>query len=392
MNAKIRSAISLLAVGLGLGAALTYYKLVGDRNSLLDERIEIATLPVTSIIDVSATRYIPITPADSTIYFVDKIGFHSELTWTFNHRNLAFSPRGDVLLSYNGANDYSYLMRTVDGKLLKRMPKAHAAAFSPDGKILAIVYEDIFKIWLWPFEDDEPLIYKRYDPWKDDLEFSPNGAYLYILQTNFMVGGEVQVYRVLDNTFMEKVTEARSTYIITAGEFASINHYALRSIDLSEDGDYLATGDHDGNIRIWKLRDDALVARTWADSRVYLGDMEFSSDGRYLIVDESPSGGDYEDDGIRIYRFNGNTLSDVLYLPGTAFAISHDSSILIVANNRSLEFWDLHGFRLLRTTYKVVPSGEITRIEIAPDGLTIAIVSDEHDTQLWTPMGLGLSR
>jgi WD40 repeat protein len=194
----------------------------------------------------------------------------------------------------------------------------------------------------------------------------------------------------------------------------------VTSIDFSHDGEWLASGSYDGAVRVWRVRDGALV-RTLAGRGATVWSVAFSPDGRQIA-----SGGEDRTvklwrtaDGVLLHTLTGHTLNvwHVAFSPDgqlvgsssfdhsirlwradtgapirtlsghseavVGFAFSADGKLLASgSDDSSIKLWRVSDGRLLRT----IPVGNhIYSVAFSPDGQWLAGSGRERGTlgTLW---------
>jgi WD40 repeat protein len=241
----------------------------------------------------------------------------------------AFSPDGRWLAA---AGEQTPIWDARTHRLVRRVEKSVALAFSPDSKILATGSEDSF-VRLWNPSTGGLL---RAFPVCPDLQghpphgqiaalaFSPNGRWLAagLGGFNWFEGNYQQVVKVWEVDTGSVVAELRHENTVPALAF-------------SPDGQILATSCHDHRLRLWDVN-------SWKERYRWKGDVEFD-----------------------------------------ALAFVPDSPLLVTGNHKGImELWDTATCEFLRTLGQHPNS--LRSLALSPDGKTVASTSTDHTVKLWS--------
>lgn len=142
----------------------------------------------------------------------------------------------------------------------------------------------------------------------------------------------------------------------------------IRSIAVSSDGQKLATGDEQGNLRLWSLV-DGLLLNKWTLQAIYA--MAFSPDGETLAISSYES-------VILLDIGSGSTHPLDMYFNSTGeggfhFVFSADGSTLAVWDSDQVSIWDLSSNQK-RTDIDFPEGGyeQIVMVALSPDGSLLA--------------------
>jgi serine/threonine-protein kinase len=189
--------------------------------------------------------------------------FHQLRGHTEDIASLTFSPDGKVLVTT--ALDKSVrLWRTDDGSLLNTLPgsnkNTYQAVFSPDASLLAVAAYD--QVLLFQFPEGKPL-----PPLEGGFAaaFSPDGQ---LLATGSQ-GGAIRLWQVAD----------RSLLRVLEGHNKSISELAF-----SPDGALLASTSWDATLRLWRVADGQLLTTVKAGEAGRVPGLAFTPDGQRLLT------------------------------------------------------------------------------------------------------------
>ena len=232
-----------------------------------------------------------------------------------------------------------------------------AAAFSPDGHVLATAIDQA--VCLWQVAEGRQLTTDRgHTGWVQALAFSPDGALL-------ASGSHDQTIRLWDRQTGQCLKTLRG------------HTGCIQALAFSPDGTTLASGSHDHTIRLWNRQTNQCV-QTLTGHRDRVLFVAFSPDGKFLV-----SGG--ADDTVRSWLLE--TGQCVRHLEtnlnwALAIALSPDGQMLATASDgNTVKFWQLQtgeGIGTLPYTRKV------WSVAFSPDGRLLATASEDHTVRLWS--------
>jgi WD40 repeat protein len=193
--------------------------------------------------------------------------------WGKEHRapitEIEFSPDGQMLVSID-VQSQARLWRVSTGEEVWKLEDVRApAAFSPDGKVLAL--NGSYGVTLWSLEDRQVLaVIESFAAY--DMVFSADGQVL--ITSNF---DEIQFWGITTKKLLRRLTW--HTDLVLA-------------LGLSSKGDRLVSGSADRTIKLWRMEDGSLIGSLFG----YTGEVTsvaFSPDDKFVI-----SGGE---DGIAVW-------------------------------------------------------------------------------------------
>jgi WD40 repeat protein len=196
--------------------------------------------------------------------------------WGKEHRapitEIEFSPDGQMLVSVD-VQSQARLWRVSTGEEVWKLEDVRApAAFSPNGKVLALVSSN--GITLWRVEDQQIIIVISNFEVKDMI-FSADGQML--ITNGGEEGDEIRFWDVATGKLLRRLTW--HTWVVLV-------------LGLSSKGDRLVSGSADRTIKLWRMEDGSLIGSLFG----YTGgvtSVAFSPDDKFVI-----SGGE---DGIAVW-------------------------------------------------------------------------------------------
>lgn len=288
--------------------------------------------------------------------------------WSDDHANIAFSPDRQMLAA--GGSTSVSLQDLTTGETVRYfesdLGEVNSVAFSPDGRRLAggtRVYPDQFYgdigVFVWDVATGQQLqrfIVPRPAGYVNSLAFSPNGQVL-------AVGDDEGNIRRWDLT----TGEARPVLDAHPGTWVT-------SVVFSPDGEKIASGSRKGLAKVW----DAATGEEIHTLVVHgdgVRDVVFSADGQRLATVSRPTVKVWDvDTGEEIAAVHGYTegVNDLAFFS--------DGETLISGTSDRLRLWDVQAGEEVGVLSD--PELWINSLAVAPDGQTLAL-GGHDEVRLW---------
>jgi RNA polymerase sigma-70 factor (subfamily 1) len=263
---------------------------------------------------------------------------------------VSFTPDSRGLILQHG--DQAALWRLDDPEAVAgHSDEAWAAAFSPDGKVLATGSDDT----------DEPKTIKLWDPSTGRLVRAWSGGVGTVAALAFSPDG-----RVLASAHLEEEENVRLWDVATGQPLGTLSGHTgrARTVVFAPDGATLATAASDGTVRLWDVASQRCV-RQLTGSNGGVEEVAYAPDGMTLAAAGS--------DGLRLWdvatgqarSFRADKgLMTVAFAPGGATLAAADRA------GRVLIYDATSGVRRM-----ILPVGvaELNALAFAPDGSFLAV-------------------
>ncbi len=281
---------------------------------------------------------------------------------------------------------------------------ALAAAFSPDGSLLASGYSDgTTKLWsVLDNSEIAPLV--EHANWVRAVAFSPDGSLLAtgsgdttikVWDTNTkralrtLADHQGDVYAVAfspDGLLASgsSDTTVKLWNISTGSVLRTFDEHtgAVYSLAFSPDGRYLAAGSADRTIRVWDLTDGQ--NRILSGQGNSINALAFSPDGRWLISGSA-------DHSIRVWQVATGTVVDSIINTGgpvRAVAFSSDGSLLAIATSNAVRLYETRRWTERQALF--ASAHVVAGVAFSPDNLLLASASEDGRVYLWNLEGYEL--
>ena len=289
--------------------------------------------------------------------------FAQEYTY-FNHggsvKTVAYSPVNSSLIASAGGSHTVKLWDLHNDTVTtlgSHSDVVNAVAFSPNGQLLASGSDDyICKLW--------DVLLKRQIA---TFEHINNRSRSQIKTVDFSADSKLLATAGIDVKLWD---------VNTRSEISTLEHGRwVWAVAFSSDGRFLATGDENGQVNVWDIHTQKVVAQLQGDPE-YIAAVKFSSDNRIL------AGAGYKGD-IKLWKVGNWERLGTLNNSATASAISFspDSKILASTGYESINLWEVNiGEKVATLTG---PSGWLSAVAFSPDGLALVSGGDDETLQIW---------
>ncbi len=243
----------------------------------------------------------------------------SERYKEFGSLSMRMSPDGNTLITHNDSGncllcdistDTPQLISQFDIEGYRKGGLNLKFAFSSDGRMLAAGGED-FAVHVWDFDEDSRSLNHKFSAKEHtesvwSLEFSPDGKKL-------ASGGYDKLLRIWD------VAEGK-TLLTLSGHTWRVN-----SIAFSPDRKILASGSTE--LFLWDLESGTQIRKIRELKKEIIGDLEFSPDGKLLLIAAN--------DGLKMYNLDEDRI----------FTLSKDFTnfLKLSTENNTLVSWSWLG-------------------------------------------------
>ena len=246
-----------------------------------------------------------------------------------------------------------------------------SVAFSPDGKIVA-VDSDKNGIWLWNPVTGRLVRSLRASRvnFGATMAFSPDGTFLAAGGDNG-TDGQVQLWKMA--TVSADPIRTMLVSSPTVGSAILVN--TVTSVAFSPDGDRLATGTENGQVRLWNTATGQLLRILPGRRAASVNSVTFSPDGKILASGT-------ENGQLQLWDTSTGRLIHALPRTGNAMvnsvAFSPDGKILAAGRDDELQLWNM----VTGQPIPVSPAGSVQSVAFSPDGRTL-VSGGANGIHLW---------
>lgn len=275
--------------------------------------------------------------------------------------------------------------------------------YSPDGTLIAVAGP--VGIWLYDaktLQELDLLVHAHgilgYTSYSiDSISFSPDGRTLascnsgYVALWDFITGKRISTptteyigsFSILfspDGKILAGIDhkEVHLFYAKTGKLKRTIPEHSdyINCIAFSVDGNTIATGDREGQVRFWDTHTGRLI-HTLAAHKKSVSSIKFSPD-------EKTIGTASIDGNVRLWNVESKRLKYTLSGHKKSIAdisFSPDGNTLVTGNSdQTIRLWNTKTGNII----KILDFGDyVNRVSFSPDGKTIATASRQHSIQLW---------
>lgn len=289
-------------------------------------------------------------------------------------RTVVFSPDGNTLATSSGnqSNFAVQIWRATDGALLQTLDQFTGIvwdiAFSPDGQVIASVADDRNnqQVRIWQVSDGKLLQALNHGQTAaNSLAFSPDGKALAVGGLAGWPNGMVWLYDTASWNVTRKLAAPGQNVL---------------DLVFSPDGSTLISSGTDGNIRLWRVSDGALLRTLYYAKQA--NRVAISPNGALLASVFCASTGTYGCDkgGVVVWRVSDAAVINRFDDIAECAAFSPNGQVLVTgsgANDPKIRLRGVADWALLNTL-----GGSANSIAFSPDGAMMAS-TDVRSIRLW---------
>ena len=275
-------------------------------------------------------------------------------------KTVAYSPVDSAVVA-SGGSDRAVKLWDLPNNIVTTLGHhantVNAVAFSPDGQLLVSGGDDhVFKLWNIPLKRQIATLEHVVNRTRSQVKavaFSPDGK-----------------------LFATAGVDVKLWDIRTRKEIATFEHGRwVFALAFSPDGRFLATGDEIGQVNVWDIQRQSIVAQLEGDSTA-IYTVKFSPDGEIL------AGAGYEGE-IKLWQVENWEPLGTLSAHATAYTVSFspDSKILASTGYESVNLWEVDSGEKIATLTE--HTGWVNAVAFSPDGSALISGGDDATLRIW---------
>jgi len=292
---------------------------------------------------------------------------------SYGASSIALSPDGNFLVLGTGGGR-ARMLSLPSGKEARTFVSTDdgtdwggtLVAISSNGKYLVTGNQMKGTVKLWDLFSGQLLRTFKHQKYVEDIDLSPDAKVLGI------VDGYENIVSLCDIATGKEIR----TFHGRTGERLNA---AMLSLDISQDGKYLATGDMHSTGTIWDLRTGEKIREfkgpeTFETNQVLVDKVAFSLDGKLLATSSS-------DHVVRVWDIASGALIKSFSGTNGQVKFTSDGTLISGCEDHTVKFWNLPEGERIKTVGG--HTSEVVSIAISPNGKLIVTGNSDGTAKVW---------